>query len=159
MNHGHVTPNPDGSKARCGGPGMCAECSIEKSAQAQLSDASDEEAAQAHIDHSRSTMMKTARFSSFLEGAQHGRLSERSKNNPEITGLRSDFHDTQYALEQERLRSSKLLSALKHYAKGSPGATGSHEEHISKQLAEINARLAREAIEAYERGDDEKEKK
>ena len=27
--HGHVTPNPDGSKARCGGPGMCFECSKE----------------------------------------------------------------------------------------------------------------------------------
>lgn len=27
--HGHVTPNPDGSKARCGGPGICPECSRE----------------------------------------------------------------------------------------------------------------------------------
>jgi NTP pyrophosphatase (non-canonical NTP hydrolase) len=27
--HGHVTPNPDGSKARCGGPGICAACSRE----------------------------------------------------------------------------------------------------------------------------------
>ena len=27
--HGHVTPNADGSKARCGGPGFCRECSIE----------------------------------------------------------------------------------------------------------------------------------
>ncbi|MGH3203865.1 MAG: hypothetical protein ACRDP5_17700 [Streptosporangiaceae bacterium] len=27
--HGHVTPNPDGTKARCGGPGLCSECSQE----------------------------------------------------------------------------------------------------------------------------------
>jgi hypothetical protein len=27
--HGHVTPNPDGSKARCGGPAICAECARE----------------------------------------------------------------------------------------------------------------------------------
>jgi hypothetical protein len=27
--HGHVTPNADGSKARCGGPGICPECSTE----------------------------------------------------------------------------------------------------------------------------------
>lgn len=27
--HGHVTPNPDGTKARCGGPGLCPECSRE----------------------------------------------------------------------------------------------------------------------------------
>lgn len=27
--HGHVTPNADGSKVRCGGPGMCQECSLE----------------------------------------------------------------------------------------------------------------------------------
>lgn len=29
MSHGHVTPNKDGSKARCGGPGICSECSRE----------------------------------------------------------------------------------------------------------------------------------
>lgn len=25
--HGHVFPRPDGVRARCGGPGLCAECS------------------------------------------------------------------------------------------------------------------------------------
>lgn len=25
--HGHVFPNPNGTKARCGGPGLCSECS------------------------------------------------------------------------------------------------------------------------------------
>lgn len=29
MGHGHVIKNPDGSVARCGGPGICAECSQE----------------------------------------------------------------------------------------------------------------------------------
>ena len=29
MNHGHVIPNPDGSKARCGGPAICAVCSLQ----------------------------------------------------------------------------------------------------------------------------------
>ena len=28
--HGHVTPNADGSKARCGGPGICFSCSKER---------------------------------------------------------------------------------------------------------------------------------
>jgi hypothetical protein len=28
--HGHVTPNEDGSKARCGGPGICGVCSRER---------------------------------------------------------------------------------------------------------------------------------
>ena len=27
--HGHVWPRPDGVKARCGGPGLCAACSID----------------------------------------------------------------------------------------------------------------------------------
>lgn len=27
--HGHVYPRPDGVKARCGGPGVCAYCSID----------------------------------------------------------------------------------------------------------------------------------
>jgi len=31
--HGHVTPNPDGSLARCGGPGICPECSRELAAK------------------------------------------------------------------------------------------------------------------------------
>lgn len=29
MGHGHVIPNKDGSKARCGGPSICPECSAE----------------------------------------------------------------------------------------------------------------------------------
>lgn len=28
--HGHVNPRPDGVKARCGGPGLCAQCSQEQ---------------------------------------------------------------------------------------------------------------------------------
>ena len=28
--HGWVTPNPDGTKARCGGPGLCGQCAQEK---------------------------------------------------------------------------------------------------------------------------------
>lgn len=27
--HGHVRPRPDGLKARCGGPAICAECGRE----------------------------------------------------------------------------------------------------------------------------------
>lgn len=29
MGHGHVTPNKNGAKARCGGPGICLECNEE----------------------------------------------------------------------------------------------------------------------------------
>lgn len=29
MNHGHVTPNPEGIKARCGGPALCSICARE----------------------------------------------------------------------------------------------------------------------------------
>jgi hypothetical protein len=28
--HGHVTPNANGMKARCGAPGLCAECRAEQ---------------------------------------------------------------------------------------------------------------------------------
>lgn len=28
--HGHVRPRPDGVKARCGGPGMCPECTAKQ---------------------------------------------------------------------------------------------------------------------------------
>lgn len=43
--HGHVTPNADGSKARCGGPGVCDVCSREYAAVHQ---GHAEPAAQAH---------------------------------------------------------------------------------------------------------------
>lgn len=29
MGHGHVKPNPNGLKARCGGPAICRECQRE----------------------------------------------------------------------------------------------------------------------------------
>ena len=29
MGHGHVIPNPDGSKVRCGGPMLCSVCKLE----------------------------------------------------------------------------------------------------------------------------------
>lgn len=29
MGHGHVIPNPDGSRARCGGPRACRQCALE----------------------------------------------------------------------------------------------------------------------------------
>jgi len=35
MNHGHVTPNPDGSKARCGGPPICPICAVELAQKTQ----------------------------------------------------------------------------------------------------------------------------
>ena len=28
--HGHVWKRPDGIRARCGGPGMCRQCSLDK---------------------------------------------------------------------------------------------------------------------------------
>lgn len=31
--HGHVTPRPDGVRARCGGPGLCGSCAQELEAQ------------------------------------------------------------------------------------------------------------------------------
>lgn len=31
--HGHVTPRPDGVKARCGGPGLCKVCAAESGAK------------------------------------------------------------------------------------------------------------------------------
>jgi hypothetical protein len=34
LGHGHVYPRPDGVKARCGGPGICSECSREAAQKA-----------------------------------------------------------------------------------------------------------------------------
>lgn len=36
--HGHVTPNPDGSRARCGGPSICSVCARELAAKMQEED-------------------------------------------------------------------------------------------------------------------------
>jgi hypothetical protein len=43
--HGHVTPNPDGTKARCGGPMACSPCAMEWAVKR------DKEDAQLAIDH------------------------------------------------------------------------------------------------------------
>lgn len=32
--HGHVVPRPDGAKARCGGPAICAQCAREAAQEA-----------------------------------------------------------------------------------------------------------------------------
>lgn len=37
--HGHVVPRPDGAKARCGGPALCAQCAREKAQHDLLADA------------------------------------------------------------------------------------------------------------------------
>jgi hypothetical protein len=36
--HGHVVPRPDGMKARCGGPELCAQCAIEAAQEAAASE-------------------------------------------------------------------------------------------------------------------------
>lgn len=41
MSHGHVRPNPDGSKARCGGPMFCSECAMEYARFNKKSDTKD----------------------------------------------------------------------------------------------------------------------
>lgn len=30
MGHGHVVPNPDGTRSRCGGPAICRVCALER---------------------------------------------------------------------------------------------------------------------------------
>jgi len=41
--HGHVWGRPDGVKARCSGPGLCAECSRDAAFAAQLESSADPE--------------------------------------------------------------------------------------------------------------------
>jgi hypothetical protein len=36
--HGHVHPRPDGQKARCGGPGPCAQCTLDQQATDRTSE-------------------------------------------------------------------------------------------------------------------------
>lgn len=38
--HGHVTPNPDGTKARCGGPAICSKCALEAAGAGRVFDGS-----------------------------------------------------------------------------------------------------------------------
>lgn len=40
QSHGHVTPRPDGAKARCGGPMLCEQCRKERDASWPVLDAS-----------------------------------------------------------------------------------------------------------------------
>ncbi len=44
IGHGWVTPRPDGAKAKCGGPAICAVCARELAAQQAEQQAGDEQA-------------------------------------------------------------------------------------------------------------------
>lgn len=46
-NHGHVLPRPDGAKARCGGPALCAQCARELDSIKNMS--KDMEAISRHV--------------------------------------------------------------------------------------------------------------
>lgn len=60
--HGHVTPNADGTKARCGGPGVCGECSREAGVAYALRPHLDAYAAALASDESAVAAADTAIF-------------------------------------------------------------------------------------------------
>lgn len=69
MGHGHVTPNADGSLARCGGHGICSVCSMEfaakENAKTPHPDAELEKLAKAHCH----TAWLNARYGGSCQGA------------------------------------------------------------------------------------------
>lgn len=114
MNHGHVTPNADGSRARCGGPGMCSECSVELAQKSRLTapsvgdeelDCGDNSCAFAKDKNGMRTnggchCFSNAGFSRSVIASAHQMLPEllslrhaRSESQAEIARLRSRCAD------------------------------------------------------------------
>ena len=54
MNHGHVRPNLDGSKARCGGPRLCNECAAELAAYLAIPKDGNNHSVRSSIPHIQS---------------------------------------------------------------------------------------------------------
>jgi hypothetical protein len=73
--HGHVTPNPDGSKARCGGPSLCPECARETGPH-KLTER--EIAASIALDSFGLVLVPFSK--SHADGALYGLLSKSSTN-------------------------------------------------------------------------------
>lgn len=73
--HGHVTPNPDGSKARCGGPRICNQCALEAAAQRETPKQQDEmgavlEVALSAAMNAYGTANKTPAYHSYVSRLQ-----------------------------------------------------------------------------------------
>lgn len=78
MNHGHVTPNPDGSRARCGGPRLCSECSIEAAQKREKANPSDREACAFNCTGSYDGLVdqECKMCRGFLAGVAHARKDQ-----------------------------------------------------------------------------------
>lgn len=91
MGHGHVNPNADGSKARCGGPGLCRECSAElgtllKKEIAELRALANKALAAADFHLKRAELLSKelavarAEIKEFIDAAADGRFSRRMRD-------------------------------------------------------------------------------
>lgn len=69
LGHGHVRPRPDGVKARCGGPGLCAACAREAAAVS-----ADRPAPPAPdtVTDDVVEAFRTGLYVHFCEGCEHG---------------------------------------------------------------------------------------
>lgn len=85
--HGHVFPRPDGVRARCGGPGVCAECSRD------LARKNDELAAP--------TSKKLTRYTPHLNGTAFMGMLKQNETHPEMFGPDYDWTQGPYVLASE----------------------------------------------------------
>jgi len=79
VGHGHVIPRPDGVRARCGGPGLCRECSRDLARQ-RATDASDRQCAWADYrkDYGVGEPEMVAAHKAFMAGWKAAREGDQS---------------------------------------------------------------------------------
>lgn len=93
--HGHVTPNENGSRARCGGPGICPQCSIEaclyRQPNGNYQDVDKMEAVEEAVDP----------LLSLLFAVVHGRIGQNADGEEMIRLHPADYKRIKEAVEKE----------------------------------------------------------
>lgn len=98
--HGHVFKRPDGVKARCGGPGVCAECSTDL-ARAEAA-AQREQQPRPVLTNTNERLARIRASGAIGVGDAEWLLAEFEKLDADAAGLQAELASVK--LENERLR-------------------------------------------------------
>lgn len=118
MSHGHVKPNPDGSKARCGGPGFCMECSLESDQHKLMMIAGQQTFDTLRAENAALMADAEERNKWIRDQAEllKAALSERDEWLDTAKASQRHAHGMMLVNDSLRIKLDKAMEALKQYA-------------------------------------------
>ena len=136
--HGHVTPNADGSKARCGGPIICATCQFELAQKyARYTPAPAKPSQEAKAEPTTLSVLGDT------GNVEADRLIGR------LTSADPDFEDCMDAAILLRRLVLEEISGPKGYATWKDAAVAERLARVSMRPSESVVAMAREGLEVY----------